>query len=114
MELAVKILNLLGFNGVTVDSDPFVIYAGCILLLSFLAIWAFLSLVVSFIFRFLGYNPIILNYLGKWLPSKWVNRLVILSRVSNFYTILIECFLFSSIMYTFISISCKVLNAASY
>lgn len=31
MEFVVKILNLLGFNSVTVDSDPFVLFAGCIL-----------------------------------------------------------------------------------
>ena len=114
MELVVKVLNLLGFNGVTVDSDPFVLYAGCILLLSVLAILAFFSLVFSFILIILGYNPKILNYLGKWISSKWLNRLVILSRVSNLYSILIECFIFSSIMYTIISSSCKILSAVSY
>jgi len=65
MEHVVKILNLLGFNGVTVKSDPLVLYAGSILLLSILAIFAFVSLVVSFISIILGYNPKILNYLGK-------------------------------------------------
>jgi hypothetical protein len=45
MELVVIILNLVGFNGVTVDSDPLVLYAGCILLLSILATMAFFSLV---------------------------------------------------------------------
>ena len=64
MELVVKILNLVWFNGVTVDSDPFVLYAGGIFLLSILAIMAFFSL-VSFILIILGYNPKILNYLGK-------------------------------------------------
>jgi hypothetical protein len=65
MELAVKTLNFLGFNGVTADSDPLVIYAGGILLLSILAIMAFISVVFSFIFIILGYNQKILNYLGK-------------------------------------------------
>jgi hypothetical protein len=65
MELVVKVLNLLGFNGVTVDSDPLVLYAGCILLLSILVIFTFFSLVFSFILIFLGYNPNLLNYLGK-------------------------------------------------
>lgn len=114
MEFVVKILNLVGFNGVTVDSDPFVLYAGCILLLSILAILTFFSLVFSFILIILGYNPKLLNYLGKWVPSKWLNRFVVLSRVSNLYTILIECFFFSSIMYTLISSSCKILSAVSY
>ena len=114
MEVVVISLNLLGFKGVTLDSDPLVLYAGCILLLSILAILAFFSLVFSFIFIILGYNPKILNYLGKWVPSKWLNRLILLSRVSNLYSILIECFLFSTIMYTFISSSCKILSAVSY
>jgi hypothetical protein len=65
MEVVVKILNLLGFNGVTVDSNPFVLYAGSILLLSILAILAFFSVVFSFILIILGYNPKIFNYLGK-------------------------------------------------
>jgi hypothetical protein len=31
MEVLVKILNFVGFNGVTVDSDPLVLYAGVFL-----------------------------------------------------------------------------------
>jgi len=41
MEYVVKILNLAGFNGVTVDSDPLVFFAGSIWLLAILAIFAF-------------------------------------------------------------------------
>jgi hypothetical protein len=52
IELVVKILNLLGFNGVTVDSDPFVLYAGCILLLSILALLAFFSVIFSVLLFF--------------------------------------------------------------
>jgi len=114
MEIVVKILNLVGFNGVTVDSDPVVLYAGSILLISILALLAFFSVVFSFILIILGYNPKILNYLGKWVSSKWLNRLVIFSRINNLYTILMECFIFSSIMYTLISSSCKILSAVSY
>jgi len=113
METLVKILHLIGFTGVSVNSDPLVLYAGGVLLLSILALLGVLTMFLSFLLIVLGYNQNFLNYLGKWIPSKLLNRLVILSRVTNLYTILIELFFFSSIMYTLISSSYKLLSAVS-
>jgi hypothetical protein len=66
MEVLVQILKLFGFSGVTVDSNPLVLYAGGVLVLTLLALFAFFSLLFSFIVIILGYNQNILNYLGVW------------------------------------------------
>ena len=70
MEVVIKFLNLLGFNGVTLNSDPFVLFAGFILLLSVLAILTFVSIIFSFLILILGSNPKILTYFGQWFSSK--------------------------------------------
>jgi hypothetical protein len=41
MEVLVQILKLFGFSGVTVDSNPLVLYAGDVLVLTLLALFAF-------------------------------------------------------------------------
>lgn len=114
MEVLVQILKLFGFSGVTVDKNPLVLYAGGVLVLTLLALFAFFSLLFSFIVIILGYNQNILNYLGvlgtRRVYSKWLNRFVNLSRAINLYYILVECFIFSSIMFTLISSSYKILS----
>ena len=113
MNILVKILQFLGFSNITVDSDPFVLYAGSVLLLSVLAILGFFSMFLSFLLIMLGYNQKLLNYLSKWISSKWLNRLVVLSRVGNVYSIFIELCIFSYIMYTLIWSSYVILSSVS-
>jgi hypothetical protein len=65
MEIVIKTLNLIGFNTVTLESDPLVLYAGCFFILSILIIMSFISVVFSFSLIILGYNQNFLNYVGK-------------------------------------------------
>ena len=110
MEYLIKIINYLGYSQVTIDSDPVVLYAASILVLTILALVGVFYMLINFIFIILGYNQAFLAILNKWVSSKWLNRIVTFHRAYSIYTILLESACIIAILVNIITTSSGILS----
>ena len=65
MEILIKIINYLGYSNVTVNSDPLVLYACTILVLSILALVGYITTLFYLSLIILGYNQKFIQFLSK-------------------------------------------------
>ena len=110
MNYLITIINYLGYYQVTVDSPPVVIYAASIYILSIIALVGVIYMLIYILFIILGYNKAFLSMLGKYISTKWLDRLVSWHRTYSIYIIILESLCVIYILFTIITTSSNILN----
>jgi len=110
MNYLITIINYLGYYQVTVDSTPVVNYAASIYILSIIALVGVIYMLIYILFIILGYNKAFLSMLGKYISTKWLDRLISWHRTYSIYIIILESLCVIYILFTIITTSSNILN----